>query len=97
MDVASCFLEVLTWIYGFGAILILVGLLLNYYEAGAMEIKKKAKITTNDLYYDLFEGGHLKPEEILEHQKDIDEVNKAISVINRLRKSLENSDNFEYR
>lgn len=39
-------------------------------------------IWTSDLYYDLFEGGYIKPEDLLENEEDIDKVKQAILTIN---------------
>lgn len=40
-------------------------------------------IWTSDLYYDLFEGGYIKPEDLLENEEDIDKVKQAILTINK--------------
>jgi len=46
-----------------------------------MKFKKEAKpIETSDLYYDLFDGGYIKPDKILE-QEDAKKVNQAIETI----------------
>nr|DAS83606.1 MAG TPA: hypothetical protein [Caudoviricetes sp.] len=39
-------------------------------------------IWTSDLYYDLFEGGYIKPEDLLENKEEIDKVKQAILTIN---------------
>lgn len=39
-------------------------------------------IWTNDLYYDLFEGGYINPEDLLENKEEIDKVKQAILTIN---------------
>lgn len=39
-------------------------------------------IWTSDLYYDLFEGGYIKPEDLLENEEEIDKVKQAIETIN---------------
>lgn len=39
-------------------------------------------IWTNDLYYDLFEGGYINPEGLLENKEEIDKVKQAILTIN---------------
>ncbi len=39
-------------------------------------------IWTNDLYYDLFEGGYINPEDLLESKEEIDKVKQAIVTIN---------------
>ena len=40
---------------------------------------------TSDWGYDLFEWGYLNPENILKNQEDIDEVNKAIKVLEKYK------------
>lgn len=39
-------------------------------------------IWTNDLYYDLFEGGYINPEDLLENKEEADKVKQAILTIN---------------
>lgn len=38
-------------------------------------------IFSMDPHYDLFDGGYIKPEELLKNQKDIDKVNEAVETI----------------
>lgn len=40
---------------------------------------------TSDWEYDLFEWGYLNPENILKNQEDIDEVNKAIKILEKYK------------
>ena len=40
-------------------------------------------IWTNDLYYDLFEGGYINPEDLLENKEEIDKVKQAIETVNK--------------
>ena len=54
-----------------------------------MEIKKGLEISTQDFWYDLTDGGYLKPEETCEHQEDAQKVNEAIKVIEDFRDSCE--------
>ena len=61
-----------------------------------MKFKNKAKIKTSDVYYDLFDGGNIKPERLLENQKDIDEVQNAISVIRRFIDCAEEQEKIIY-
>lgn len=61
-----------------------------------MEFVKKAKIVTDDFWYDLFDGGYIKPEKLLKNQKDIDEVKNAIEILTDFRDSAEDSDIIEY-
>ena len=43
--------------------------------------KRKEPIYTNDLYYDLFDGGYIDPKELLVNKEDMDKVNKAVDTI----------------
>lgn len=52
-----------------------------------MKIKENATIVTSDFWYDLFEGGYIKPEEILEYDSDVENVQNAIDVILNFKKS----------
>lgn len=45
-------------------------------------LNEENTIWTSDLYYDLFEGGYIKPEDLLENEEDIDKVKQAILTIN---------------
>lgn len=46
-----------------------------------MKFKKDVEpLFTTDLYYDLFDGGYIKPSELLEPE-DADKVNDAIKII----------------
>lgn len=45
-------------------------------------LNEENAIWTSDLYYDLFEGGYIKPEDLLENEEDIDKVKQAILTIN---------------
>ena len=54
-----------------------------------MKLKKDATLTTDDFWYDLFDGGYIKPEKLLEDQVDIDSVEEAISILEDFRESLD--------
>ena len=60
-----------------------------------MEFVKKAKIVTDDFWYDLFDGGYIKPEKLLKNQEDIDKVKNAMEIITDFRDSAEDSDIIE--
>ena len=49
------------------------------------EIKPDLDVSTDDFWYDLFDGGYLKPALILKSIEDVDEVDKAIKVLKRFR------------
>lgn len=57
-----------------------------------MEFKKNVKIETDDFYHDLFLGGYIKPEKILENRDDIKRVQDAIDVIDDFYNSAEEAD-----
>lgn len=38
-------------------------------------------IYTSDMYYDFFDGGYIKPEEMLEDEEDIKKINEARALI----------------
>lgn len=61
-----------------------------------MEFVKKAKIVTDDFFYDLFNGGYIKPEKLLKNQEDIDKVKNAIEIIKDFKDSAEDKDILEY-
>ena len=46
-----------------------------------MKIKEGCTASTTDFWYDLTDGGYLKPEEILENPSDVKRVKEAIAVI----------------
>ena len=46
-------------------------------------------IVSDDKWYDLFDGGYIKPEEILEDYADIQKVEKAIETIEEFYLALE--------
>jgi len=53
-----------------------------------MKIKKDTSVVTGDFWYDLFDGGYIKPKELLEEQTDIDDVEKAIDILEKFKESL---------
>ena len=55
-----------------------------------MKVKDGAFITVDDFWHDLFRGGYVKPENILENQDDIDAVKNAISVLKDFEISVKN-------
>lgn len=62
-----------------------------------MEFVKKAKISTDDFYYDLFDGGYIKPEKLLKSKDDMEKVKSAIAVIKDFKSSAEKADILEYQ
>lgn len=57
-----------------------------------MEFKKDIEITTSDFWYDLFQGGYIKPEEILESPEDAKNVRQAINVLKKFYNSAEDKE-----
>lgn len=53
-------------------------------------------IVTDDFWYDLTDGGYIKPEDVLEYQQDIYNVNEALKVLMKFKRELEDSDMMEY-
>ena len=51
-----------------------------------MELKKGLNISTEDFWYDLTDGGYIKPEEICQNQEDAEKVNYAIRTLQIFRK-----------
>lgn len=57
-----------------------------------MKIKENAKcIETDDFWYDLFDGGYIKPEKLLE-KDDAIEVLKAIKILLKFQETLEDNN-----
>jgi len=54
-----------------------------------MKIKKGLKISTDDFYYDLTDGGYLLPEKICADKKDAQKVIDAIAVLQDFQASCE--------
>ncbi len=54
-----------------------------------MKLIKGSSIVTDDFWHDLFEGGYIIPEVVLEDDDDIEAVNNAIEVLRDFRESLE--------
>jgi len=46
-----------------------------------MKIKKGLTVSSDDFWYDLTDGGYLKPREICENLKDAQSVEDAVKVI----------------
>lgn len=61
-----------------------------------MEFKKDAQITTSDFWYDIFDGGYIKPENLLKSPEDIKKVQEAIKTLKEFHDSAEKNDVLEY-
>jgi hypothetical protein len=55
-----------------------------------MQIKKGLEICSGDFWYDLTDGGYLKPDEICENPVDVEKVKQAIAVLMDFKESCEN-------
>lgn len=62
-----------------------------------MKIKEGLEVSTGEFWYDLTDGGYLKPEEILVDEKDIEAVRKAIKIIKEFESSCEEQIEDFYR
>lgn len=47
---------------------------------------------SEDVYYDLTDGGYLKPEDFLKNEKDIVEVLKALEIVEKFVNSVVTND-----
>lgn len=54
-----------------------------------MELKKGLDVHTSDFWYDLTDGGYIKPEEMCVNPDDAAQVNDAIRVLERFRAACE--------
>ena len=54
-----------------------------------MIIKKGLEVSTSDFWYDLTDGGYLKPNDICENSEDAKKVLDAIAVIKDFEKSCD--------
>jgi hypothetical protein len=50
------------------------------------------KIITNDFFYDLFDGGYIKPEDLLKNENDVETIKNAIKIIKEFRDLAEEND-----
>lgn len=60
-----------------------------------MKFKKDARITTGDFWYDLTDGGYIKPENLLENEADVLAVKKAIETLKEFLRSARDQDVLE--
>jgi hypothetical protein len=59
-------------------------------------MKFKKTVTTADFWYDLFEGGYIKPEKVLSSTDDALKVREAINILKEFKKAGEDQDMIEY-
>jgi hypothetical protein len=61
-----------------------------------MKYKKDVSISTDDFWYDLTDGGYIKPEGILEDPSDVEKIKNAINVLARWKFEMEEKGIIEY-
>lgn len=61
-----------------------------------MKWKENAEIVTSDFWYDITDGGYINPSELLEDEEEIAEVEKAIEVLRKFKRSAEENEILEY-
>ena len=54
-----------------------------------MKLKKGLEVSTGDFWYDLTDGGYLKPEDICEDIEDAKKVVEAICIIQNFQEACE--------
>lgn len=92
--------EVFSWLPGISAIedpleaLELVEKALKAAEFPTLTIAEGVRVETDDFWYDLFDGGYIKPEEVL--LEGADKVQEAVELLRFFRTTLEESDVLEY-
>lgn len=68
--------------------------IINYLSENAeydeYDVKRNLGFSTDDFWYDITDGGYLKPEKILQKANDIKEVKDAIEVLKKFKRSCEN-------
>lgn len=72
-------------------------LVVNESEGINMKIKDGVEVSTDDFFYDLMEGGYLKPEELLEDENDVASVREAMAVLDQFRYACEDQIEDFYR
>lgn len=57
-----------------------------------MKTREREPMPTDDFYHDLFVGGYFYPKDFLEKDRDIFNINKAIEIIEKYKKTLEQNN-----
>lgn len=52
-------------------------------------------LPSSDFWYDLFEGGYIKPEKYIANKKDLSKVRLAMAVLEEFKASMENASVLE--
>ncbi len=61
-----------------------------------MNWKKNVKIVTSDFWYDLVDGGYIKPSELLEDKNEVDRIEEAIKTLRSFRDNAQREYKLEY-
>ena len=54
-----------------------------------MKWKENAEIVTSDFWYDLIDGGYIKPKDLLEDEEEIKRVEEAIKVLEEFKRRFQ--------
>ena len=61
-----------------------------------LKFKKDAHIVTSDFWYDITDGGYIKPESLLEDPNEAKAVNEAISLLRKFFEEAESQEVLEH-
>jgi len=62
-----------------------------------MKLKENLEMSTDDFFYDLFDGGYIDPFKMLENSEDIIALENAIAIIKDFKDSCEKQIEDFYR
>jgi hypothetical protein len=54
-----------------------------------MKFIKGSQISTSEFWYDLFDGGYIDPENLLESEEDVKQVRRAMQVLQQFYNEAE--------
>lgn len=54
-----------------------------------MKVKADCGVSSGDFWYDLTDGGYIKPEDICELKEDANRVNEAVKIVREFQESCE--------
>jgi hypothetical protein len=54
-----------------------------------MNFKENLEMYTDDFWYDVFDGGYISPEKLLEDSEEISRINNAIEILKEFREACE--------
>jgi len=61
-----------------------------------MKFIEGIRVETDDFWYDLTDGGYIKPENILLSDEDIEKVKNALSVLTEWKREMESRGILQY-